>query len=90
MYFDRRISTIFKIVSQKGTLTGKAQSCWGADTYTLNGVGVALMDDGYTQSVTWGDRLRVVHTIGRDIQYDYGNTEELDILYNGIIQQYGE
>ena len=78
------ICWIRRKIADQGKLINKAQSCWGMDRWEYNGIGVGLGDDGYTDFVFWGDRLRCNHTHGHDTIYDYGTYEDLLTLYTGL------
>lgn len=72
-------------IAKVGKMTNKAQSDWGMDRWEYNGITVGLGDAGYTNFVSWGDRLQCHHTIGSDVVYGKGDINELEILFNGII-----
>ena len=82
------IDIVFSTVRKLGTLTNKAQSCWGADRWEHNGIAAMLEDDGYTQHIRWGDRLECYQTAGRKIEYKLGNEKDLNILAQGLTEPY--
>ena len=83
------ISDIFNYVRKNGTLVRKAQSCWGADRWTLEtvnfSVDVTLEDDGYTYGIFSID-VKVRQTYNQDPVYMFGDTKKLVELYKEIVK----
>ena len=82
---QQKIQFIYHHVSKNGKCINKAQSCWGADRYEWKGITVTLEDDGYTNGVFYGNRLKCRTTCDRPVTYDAGDAKMLHIVYSGLI-----
>ena len=82
------LNKICRIVARNGKLIHKAQSAYGMDKWELGNITVGLGDDGYTDYISWGDRLDCHSTYGRDIIYRNGNHLGLHKLYTIVINEY--
>jgi hypothetical protein len=53
--------------------------------WTYNGTDVQLIDNGKAVVVTWGPRMQTYCYEYSEPEFNYGSEEDLEILYNGIL-----